>query len=458
MACGPDLKALRGLLAGIVVDLMAHTHRELGPACERLGMPVPDETAGSKRSRIEQGLADLADADLPAVAERVLLQLEVTSTTRNAIQDVLWTGRATLEIPARVRRDLARDLHLSEFITYADRFRGLLARLWIMGGPFEGPIFEGPPLGERIERHVFRNPGDWTAEDLFEQLKAFEAVDTRFILFVEGLASAKVLPNEPAQRRVVTIINRHLHTAGAELRQTGSDGGYPVFRLVSLQAARPRPPKNLIFATTAKPDIRFLSSVDNDIEVLNPDAVLVYDRPINADGIRWRDLQEWWKDTQGLPTDQAAKESLYTRLGSCLPTNSPGQRNLFVLYHELHGPAVYGLPALLPEVWLHWDHKTVRARGVDALLRFRMDFLLLLPGGQRVVLEVDGSQHYSTDGLPDSHKYAATMKGDRDLRLSGYEVFRFGSDELDDPSRARPLLQQFFADLFDRFDVVSSLN
>ncbi|WP_223167997.1 hypothetical protein [Nonomuraea sp. SYSU D8015] len=48
------------------------------------------------------------------------------------------------------------------------------------------------------------------------------------------------------------------------------------------------------------------------------------------------------------------------------------------------------------------------------------------------------------------------MRGDRDLKLSGYEVFRFGTDELDDLARARPLLQRFFADLFDRFDVTPS--
>ncbi|GAA2367620.1 hypothetical protein [Nonomuraea africana] len=48
------------------------------------------------------------------------------------------------------------------------------------------------------------------------------------------------------------------------------------------------------------------------------------------------------------------------------------------------------------------------------------------------------------------------MKGDRGLKLSGYEVFRFGTAELDDLARARPLLQQFFADLSDRFDVTLS--
>lgn len=57
------------------------------------------------------------------------------------------------------------------------------------------------------------------------------------------------------------------------------------------------------------------------------------------------------------------------------------------------------LPALLPEIWLHWDAKTAYERGRDALLRFRMDFLRLLPHGQRVVLEVDGSHRYaSPDG------------------------------------------------------------
>ena len=84
-----------------------------------------------------------------------------------------------------------------------------------------------------------------------------------------------------------------------------------------------------------------------------------------------------------------------------------------------------------------------------------MDFLLLLPHGQRVVLEVDGSRHYaSPDGKrPDPAKYADGVRGDRELKLAGYEVFRFGATELQDPEQARGLLRQFFADLFRRFGV-----
>jgi hypothetical protein len=70
--------------------------------------------------------------------------------------------------------------------------------------------------------------------------------DTRFARFLEGLVSADVIPDEPAQRRVVSIVNPHLRSVGAELRETGADGGYPVFSVVSAQSARTRRPKNLI--------------------------------------------------------------------------------------------------------------------------------------------------------------------------------------------------------------------
>ena len=69
-----------------------------------------------------------------------------------------------------------------------------------------------------------------------------------------------------------------------------------MFSLVSTQTAHNRPPKNLIFATLGKPDIRFANAVDNDIEsVGNADKVLMYDGRIGDGGLRWRDLQAWWK-------------------------------------------------------------------------------------------------------------------------------------------------------------------
>ncbi len=111
---------------------------------------------------------------------------------------------------------------------------------------------------------------------------------------------------------------------------------------------------------------------------------------------------------------------------------------------------------LLPEVWLHWDPKTARERGAAALARFRMDFLLLLPGDARVVIEVDGKHHYADDDRrPNPRKYAEMMAADRDLRLAGYEVYRFGAFEL--RGRAgHAAVERFFRALFNRHGVAAS--
>jgi hypothetical protein len=132
-------------------------------------------------------------------------------------------------------------------------------------------------LRDNIVQHVYRD-ADWSTEDLFDRLGAFDASDTRFTLFLEGLASADVVPDVDTQRRFVDAVNPHLGPVGLELRETGEDGGYPVFSAVSTRSRRGNP-KNLIFASTIKPDIRFRDEIDNDIEIVgNPDDVLVYDR------------------------------------------------------------------------------------------------------------------------------------------------------------------------------------
>ncbi|MFI5297566.1 MAG: DUF559 domain-containing protein [Polyangiales bacterium] len=204
-----------------------------------------------------------------------------------------------------------------------------------------------------------------------------------------------------------------------------------------------------------KPDLRFRDAVNNDIEIVTgADQVLVYDRPIGANGLRWRDLQEWWAERDGCPSPKLAKDCLYRRLRSSLPHSSPPQRFFFRQFFETFGSAVHELPALLPEVWLHWDPKTVRERGADALGRFRMDFLMLLPFGARVVIEVDGAQHYGDDEQRASpSRYASMMAADRELRFAGYEVFRFGAAELDGSDRAKLDVKEFFEALFRQYNV-----
>jgi hypothetical protein len=53
----------------------------------------------------------------------------------------------------------------------------------------------------------------------------------------------------------------------------------------------------------------------------------------------------------------------------------------------------FDTPALIPQVYLHYDPYTRRAN--MPLTRQRMDFLLLLPHRRRVVIELDGIHHYA---------------------------------------------------------------
>lgn len=454
-----DHAQLRNLLEPLVTGLKdAGTHTMLPTLCEELGLSAP-ATDGSKRERMAASFEATSNTDLPAVARELLRRHPPNATTRNQIQDILWSDSAYPPIPKRYRREVARRLDSEELYGDARRFDDLLESLWILDADDWMRLPGERPSGLRaqIQQHVHRNPEDWRAEMLFDQLGAYEASDRRFALFLEGLASADVRPDEAAQHHFVACVNEPLRSCGVELRETGAEGGYQVFSLVSLHAATKGRPKNLIFASSVKPDLRFRDALDNDIEIVtNADKVLVYDRAIGNDGLRWKDLQQWWCDVEQIADATQAKSSLYKRLRASLPRNSPPQVLLFDAFYKGFGSAVPNLPALLPEVWLHWDPRMVKERGPDALLRFRMDFLLLLPQGVRVVVEVDGKHHYAdNEGSADVQRYAQMVRADRELKLTGYEVFRFGAAELQAPT-AKADVKAFFEALFKRYGVPTS--
>ncbi len=450
-----DLARLRDAILPHIIALKdAGTHETLPTICAKLGLPVPGQE-GSKRERMISSFNALASAHLPAVAERLLEIHPPLPSVRNEIQEILWSDTAVPEIPKRFRRELARELSVEDLYLNARHFDELLDRLWVLDDDPIGSFFgTDRSLRASVYQHVHRNPGDWSVEFLFDKLGAFEASDRRFVIFLEGLASSDVLPDEAAQRRFVGIVNKNLSGCGVELRESDIVDGYPVFTLVSTHLVPAGRPKNLIFASSVKPDLRFRDAVNNDVEIVtNADKVLVYDRPIGADGLRWRDLQAWWSMASGIGDEEDSKKTLYRRLRDSLPKNSPGQILLFDAFHHGFSSAVPSLPALLPEVWLHWDPKTVRERGTAALLRFRMDFLLLLPHGVRIVLEVDGKHHYAKEnGQADCARYASMVAADRELKLAGYEVLRFGAEELQGDA-GRKMVKSFFDVLFKRYGV-----
>src|SRR5215218_9307571 len=189
--------------------------------------------------------------------------------------------------------------------------------------------------------------------------------------------------------------------------------------------------KNLIFAANGpKPKIVPTDAVSNVIQIVeNAEFCLVYDRPLGYAGLSWRQMVHWWAEDDSLEGDaeRQAGLALYERLLASMADNEAEQL-LFREYARLYRGHGFDIPALIPQVYLHYDPYSRGAGGT--LTRQRMDFLLLLPGQRRVVLELDGKQHYAReDGTADPARYAEMVREDRRLRLQGYEVYRFGGLE-----------------------------
>ena len=211
----------------------------------------------------------------------------------------------------------------------------------------------------------------------------------------------------------------------------------------------------LFAAKGIKPKIVFRDAINNDIEVIeNAQNCLIYDRPLESHGLSWNELVDWWMAINERPGDpEHAGRSLYRHLASTLA--SPPEHLLFKTYCALYGTRGFDIPALIPQVYLHDDPYVRRDYFMQdgQLNRQRMDFLLLLPGRQRVVIEVDGAQHYSDEGRPSPRKYSEMVSEDRALRLAGYEVYRFGGYELATEHDGEEILTEFFNRLLERYQV-----
>jgi len=208
--------------------------------------------------------------------------------------------------------------------------------------------------------------------------------------------------------------------------------------------------KNLIFAANGyKPEIVIMDATTNDIKITkNAEYCLIYDRPIPG-SLLWSELVAWWIESGNATSDDPdkAEDEFYRRLEESL--DSEPEKVLMWQYHDtLREKLGSDLPALIPQVYLHYDPYTVKARGSPGpLVRQRMDFLLLLKGGRRVVIEIDGKQHYSDGDRSSPRLYAKMVTEDRRLRLKRYEVFRFGGYEFMAENKPKSMLVAFFKDL-----------
>jgi hypothetical protein len=430
-------------------------------------------TGWGKPKYVRAVLDALSDADISALAARSMEKL--TDRRRTALQDALWWLEANghAEVTEITRRRLARELDGRVMVRDQSPW-AFMARC--AEAPDE---WSAPSLAYGTDGYLYRSEVDlsilfggqgskpqyvrYSHAQLFDEWQLFEWPDKRVFVLLEQLVHPRVRNEDDEQDDWVAFLNGIVEADGLQLVESDRISKRRVFTIERRTPGSLSKPKNLVFASKGpKPELGFKDAVSNDIVILkHAEHCLIYEDGIGEDGLSWEALIVWWAKIQNVaPTDQVVRKALGQRLLESV--GSRPEQHLFSEYFrqfsEKLGPR---LPALLPQVYLHYDPVSLRElerRGeTKRFLVQRMDFLLLLRDRVRVVLEVDGQQHYSEGEEPATKPspavYAETVKADRALRLAGYEVYRFGGYELMDRDRAGRAVQEFFNGLFRRHGV-----
>lgn len=401
-------------------------------------------------------LKELKDHELIALANRCHTNLPADGRTRR-IEDLLWW------IEAGDRQEISDVTRLSLTNAFDGKIlnphQDLSSLLGSIGFNPEGSILERyhyDSAGNLYRSHLFLNDKEIASH--LEALKSFgffDWSDRRVLAFIEIIVRPEVRRGTE-QAEWVELLNSHLRPDGFHLRESDRVSGHPVYTAQRIRLTHHGRPKNIIFASSQKgfkPILGLSDALNNDIVALeNEDTCLIYDEPIPDDGLSWANLSEWWARKQGIASQEDARRSLGIRLKESL-ASEPEQLFFSTYFRTMRTRLEDRLPALLPQVYVYYDPKTAEER--DNQRKFlvqRMDFLLLLPENRRVVIEIDGKEHYSSKRLPsrydfpdeiaDTHipqvtmflptpqVYANTARSDRELRLRGYDVYRFGGYEI----------------------------
>lgn len=122
----------------------------------------------------------------------------------------------------------------------------------------------------------------------------------------------------------------------------------------------------------------------------NEENCLVYDMGISDTDLKWDDLVAWWEISSYHNDEESNLDrELFLRLEKTLDKSL--EKPFFRKYYNLFKNDLGGnLPALILQVYLHYDPKTfAQFKGKKRFERQRMDFLVLLSDKHRIVIEID---------------------------------------------------------------------
>lgn len=443
-----------------IIEEIAHVLSEeksydLPSVCERYGLDDGDESEAfrSKRVYVQKRLKGKNQLFLLDLSKRIIDDYgEEAKNLSKLVYNVSPNG--IFEISEITRKNILDELYSKQDLWGKCDVVTFLKRIWNLDA-MPSIYNKSANATEDIWQHMIRND-DYDEKYLLEDyLELLIMNDEGFINFLDQLVHPIV--REPLkQQEYIDLLDSHLINDGFKFFTFTHLSGYPVYKIHKIQNGVKGAVKNLIFAAVGnKPEIVINDSLNNDIKIVkNKDNCLIYESPIPTEGLSWSELVKWWGEINPtLNTIRDREVTLYKRLLNSL--DSSPEKIFFKNYFKLlNSQYKENLPALIPQVYLHYDPYTKNQRNGEVYLpRQRMDFLLLLPNRQRVVIEIDGKQHYAVEDIANPKKYSEMVSADRELKLHGYDVYRFGGYELMNEEKSSKLIADFLSSFFNRYDV-----
>lgn len=340
-----------------------------------------------------------------------------------------------------------------------------------------------PSLSEgdisEIARHMDRF-NDWPESYLLDSIIDYlNLTDEQFMFFLEQYVNPNIHHwrwNEEEERRehihnseLVEVINRYIDHDGYKLVVKDTIGDKDFYECISTRVGVQGQVKNIIFAAKYKPEIVFDDALNNDIRITrNENQCLIYNRSIPSSGVMWNDLVEWYAAENNLSDGQNPEVAFITRLCDCLDTSFKAngakagpETWMLQAYYNLKKELGIDLPALIPQVYLYYDPQTLKQRGYKLFEHQKMDFLMIFSHKDRIVIEIDGKQHYAEGTTASPKLYSEMVRAHREMSLLGYDVYRFGGYEFmgadaDETVKNKVLesIKQFFVRLFCKYGIL----
>ncbi|PHG74423.1 hypothetical protein [Bacillus wiedmannii] len=209
-----------------------------------------------------------------------------------------------------------------------------------------------------------------------------------------------------------------------------------------------------------------LTTGDFTIHNAKDDSYLVFNERIPAKGLTWKQLNTWWKNQSPIHNKP---EDLIERMKEVCVWS---EKKFLDLYLNLYDDDDH--PAILPQITIAYSpilsKSDLRNLEIDPKHRYTMDFMVIPNDKTKILIEIDGREHYSKlltkilveiDGkehystlknsvyIAAPELYAAQAKEDRELKVKGYTVFRFGGSEMMDGKE--DTLQEEMKKIFDPY-------